>query len=106
MGYGEFGGTGSVRWEVRYDDTKTPAAVDDPKKKRKLRSVTDGDTDQDVSAGIGSSLFVVCSDADIIKQDAATGEVVVLVKLQKKDGQVRLYWGVDSVHAGALSSKT
>ena|SRR6185503_18643448 len=103
MGYGEFGGTGSVKWEVRYDDTDNPAAVDDPKK-RKKRDTKDGKfTDGDVSAGENSAMFVVCSDATVVED--RNGKVVLLIKLQKKDGQVKLFWGADVAHAqGALST--
>jgi hypothetical protein len=90
MGYGEFGGTGSVKWQVLYDDphdatapTKNPTG-----RKRRGHGRDDGPETEK-----GKILYVRCTNARLVGMTGNTFELEVT--LAKNDEQVVLRWGND-----------
>lgn len=87
MGSGNFGGGGSVRWQVRYDDPHegNPGGSGKP-----LRG---HGRDRGPATEYGDKLYVICSDARVLQQDPGT--VVVEVTLANNADQAVLKWGND-----------
>jgi hypothetical protein len=86
MGSGNFGGGGSVRWQVRYDE---PAEGNPGGGGKPLRG---HGRDRGSGTEPGTKLYVICSGA-VVHQ--ASGTVVVEVTLANDADQVVLKWGND-----------
>jgi hypothetical protein len=89
VGYAEFGGTGSVRWEVEYRKTKGSSIH---KKLFKITELRVSGVDNGERTKIGDRLRVVCTEAKII-DGGRDGTVIVEITLADKPNQVRLDWG-------------
>jgi hypothetical protein len=86
MGSGNFGGGGSVSWEVINSDGEPGGGGDKDKCKGK---------DKGASTSPGDKLYVTCTDAQVLQ--SGPGSVVVEITLVKnKDKQVVLKWGADA----------
>ena len=92
MGSGEFGGGGSVRWQVRYDAPHEPNGGGSGKPLRGHGK------DKGTNTGIGKKLRVTCKDASIVF--TASGTVVMDVTLQDDKNQVVLEWGDEHPDSG------
>ncbi len=93
MGYGEFGGGGSVQWQMIYDDPQEPGKVPGKNPVGKKRQAFGHDD----AAGTnpGDKLYVVVTDGKLLQ--LMPGVIVVEVTLKKdKDDQVVLRWGSDA----------
>lgn len=94
MGYGEFGGTGSVTWQVLYDDphdgnvpTHNPTG-----KQRRGRGRDKGDGTEN-----GKIMYLRCTHARVVGAGGNTLEIEVT--LANKDDQVAVWWGNDRPNA-------
>jgi hypothetical protein len=101
VGYAEFGGTGSLKWEVEYDNKHGSSVDKDPPgNKLKGRGV-----DRDPDADVGTKAYVVCTEAKVVYNSG--GRVTVEVTLEKKERQVEIKWGSDvTPDLEALSADT
>ena len=88
MGYAEFGGTGSVKWEVEYRKTKGSSVHKNLLQITKLRG---NGVDKGERTNIGDKLRVVCTEARVVGE--REGTVIVEITLADKRNQVRLDWG-------------
>jgi hypothetical protein len=91
VGYAEFGGTGSVRWEVQYRKTKGSTLHKNLLPFHKLLSAHGVDAGARTSRG--DKLYVICTDARVV--GTGEGTVTVEVSLADKKDQVALRWGTD-----------
>jgi hypothetical protein len=89
MGLGEYGGGGSVKWEVSYDNKNGSNVGQDPPA-TKLRG---HGKDENGGTAEGDKLYVICTNAVPLK--LVPGTVIVEVTLAKKKDQVTLRWGGD-----------
>src|SRR5580765_5540257 len=85
MGYGEFGGGGSLRWQMCYDNAKPGNIVAPPFKQQKASGI-DEDGEQ------GKKLIVVVNKGKII--EAGPDRVTLEVVISQKD-DVQLFWAAD-----------
>lgn len=93
MGYAEFGGTGSVKWRVEYDDQNGSTAIKETNS-AKLRGRgrdKNGGTTPGTDDRPGDILTVVCTDATVVSM--GSGSVTLHVQLKHKRDQVKLTWG-------------
>jgi hypothetical protein len=95
MGYGEFGGGGSVRWQVLYDD---PNDATQPGKNPTGRKRRGHGKDQGTDTEEGKKLFVRCTQARLIGLTGTTIELEVTLD-KNKDDQVVIRWGNDPFSA-------
>jgi hypothetical protein len=87
VGYAEFGGTGSVEWEVGYKKGNgSSVGHDEPHGQLRGQG-----TDKDSEAGEDEILTVVCTEAEV--KEVVNGKVTIHVRLAKKKKQVTLSWG-------------
>ena len=98
MGSGEFGGGGSVRWQVRYDG---PHEDNGGGSGKPLRG---HGKDKGAGTEIGKKLRVTCKDASVVF--AGSGTVVMDVVLQDDKDQVVLEWGDEHPDSVARSTTT
>ncbi|HKE87767.1 MAG TPA: hypothetical protein VKB50_28630 [Vicinamibacterales bacterium] len=87
MGSGEFGGGGSVRWQVRYDaheDVPDPGGPHKNQGKGK---------DNDPETSYGKKMRVVCKKGTVTQDK--DGKVIVEVTLENDRKQVVVTWGED-----------
>jgi hypothetical protein len=101
MGYAEFGGGGSVKWEIEYDN-KHGSSVDKDPPANKLKG---RGTDKDPDAAVGRKLYVQCTEAKVVS--TTNGTVIVEITLSSKSRQVYVAWGSHvSPELEALSADT
>jgi hypothetical protein len=105
MGSGEFGGGGSVRWQVRYDEPHEPNGGGPGKPLRGHGKDKGADTE------VGKKMRVTCRDAILVSSGGGTFVLDVTLKIDS--GQVILQWGDEhpdsvarSATAGAAQLKT
>jgi hypothetical protein len=98
MGSGEFGGGGSVRWQVRYNDPHEPNGGGSGKPLRGHGKDKGADTE------VGKKMRVTCKDAILVS--AGGGTVVVDVTLKIDTDQVILQWGDEHPDSVARSATT
>ena len=98
MGSGEFGGGGSVRWQVRYNDPHEPNGGGSGKPLRGHGKDKGADTE------VGKKMRVTCKDAILVS--AGGGTVVVDVTLKFDSDQVILQWGDEYPDSVARSATT
>jgi hypothetical protein len=87
MGSGNFGGGGSVRWRVRY------AGPHEDNQAGGGKPVRGHGKDRGSKTNIGDKMYVICTDARVLKQ--VPGSVIVEVTLGNSDKQAVLKWGDD-----------
>jgi hypothetical protein len=98
MGSGEFGGGGSVHWQVRYNG---PHEDDESGFGKQLRG---HGKDKGANTEAGKKMRVICKDATLVSSEGGT--IVVDVTLKIDRNQVILQWGdehPDSVARGATA---
>ena len=98
MGYAEFGGTGSIRWEIGYANSNDSNLDKDDPPAAKMRGYGE---DKDGGTSPGDILRIKCTDAKVLSDDG-NGNVTVEVTLARKPRQVKLTWG-KSVHESVLT---
>jgi len=98
MGSGEFGGGGSVQWQVRYDG---PHEDNGSGPGRPLRG---NGKDKGANTEVGKKMRVTCKDAILVS--AGGGTVVVDVTLKIDGDQVILQWGDEYPDSVARSATT
>jgi hypothetical protein len=87
MGSGEFGGGGSVHWQVRYNG---PHEDDESGSGKPLRG---HGKDKGANTEAGKKMRVICKDATLVSSGGGT--IVVDVTLEIDRDQVILQWGDD-----------
>jgi hypothetical protein len=100
MGSGEFGGGGSVVWQVRYEKNDKNPHAGGPGK-----PVWGSGKDVDPKTEVGQKLWVFCKKARVMNIDPNPDNVVVEVTLMEDDKQVKLTWGDDITSALAELTK-
>jgi len=85
MGSGEFGGGGSVVWEVHYDENENTNPTHGNAKGH--------GKDKDPETSNGKKMYVVCKKGTVVKNEP--DEVIVEVTLEKDNKQVVVSWGKD-----------
>jgi hypothetical protein len=99
MGSGEFGGGGSVRWQVRYEThEENPNGPGKP-----LRG---HGKDKGPLTEVGKKLIVTCQNARVLQAPGSgLGTVIVEVTLADAQEQVVLKWG-DEVDDNRLTQQS
>ena len=88
MGYAEFGGTGSVQWQVKYRNVGESRLEADKPSTTLRASGVDRDTGTTAEKDV---IYLVCTDAMVTS--ICDGTVKLQIRLAYKKDQITLSWG-------------
>jgi hypothetical protein len=93
MGYGEYGGGGSVMWRVHCNNGDHDGSFKHPSKEPSGKKQLEGKANDGVA---GAKMFVVVNGGSV--REIAGGRVVVEVAISSsvKPDQIQIFWGADT----------
>jgi hypothetical protein len=87
MGYGEYGGGGSVQWRVTYNNP--------PQKRKDALTERVHYYGKDKTVAHGDTITVIVENVDRVVREP-NGNVRLEMRLSNEPDQVQIYWGADA----------